>query len=90
MYTRTQEKKTVTPQETNPDLSMSIQESLAKVWVGGGLLQGQGTACGCVSMGPFEGGCHNLHYLHHSLATYQTTGREHSTAHQQKIGLKIY
>ena len=23
-------------------------------------------------------------------STYQTTGREHSPAHQQKIGLKIY
>ena len=27
---------------------------------------------------------------HHSLASGQTTGREHSPAHQQKIGLKIY
>ena len=29
-------------------------------------------------------------YLHHSLASGQITGREHSPAHQQKIGLKIY
>ena len=29
-------------------------------------------------------------YLHHSLASGQTTGREHSPTHQQKIGLKIY
>ena len=42
-----------------------------------------GTEC----MGPFEGGHHYLHYLHHSLASGQTTG---SPAHQQKIGLKIY
>ena len=28
------------PQETDPDLPMSIQESLAEVWVSGGLLQG--------------------------------------------------
>ena len=41
-------------------------------------------------MGPFEGGHHYLHYLHHSLAAGQITGREHSPAHQQKIGLKIY
>ena len=34
---------------------------------------------------PFEGGCH-----YHSLAWGQTTGREHSPTHQQKIGLKIY
>ena len=33
---------------------------------------------------------HYLHYLHHSLVSGQTTGREHSPTHQQKIGLKIY
>ena len=31
-----------------------------------------------------------LHYLHHSLVSGQTTGREHRPTHQQKIGLKIY
>ena len=40
--------------------------------------------------GPFEWGRHYLHYLHHSLASGQTTGREHSPTHRQKIGLKIY
>ena len=40
--TRTQEKGAVTPQETDPDLSVSVQESLAEVWVDGGLLQGRG------------------------------------------------
>ena len=45
---------------------------------------------GSVCMGPFEEGCHNLHYLPHSLVSGQATGREHSPAHQQKIGLKIY
>ena len=40
-------------------------------------------------MEQFEGGRHYLHYLHHSLASSQIT-REHSPAHQQKIGLKIY
>ena len=29
-------------------------------------------------MGSFEGGHHHLHYLHHSLALSQITGREHS------------
>ena len=38
--TRTQEKGAVTPQETDPDLSVSVQESLAEAWVSGGLLQG--------------------------------------------------
>ena len=40
--TRTQEKGAVTPKETDPDLSVHVQESLAEAWVGGGLLQGQG------------------------------------------------
>ena len=53
-------------------------------------VQGWGTECSSVCMGPFEGGHHYLHYLHHSLASGQTTGREHSPAHQQKIELKIY
>ena len=30
----------MTPQGTDTDLPMSVQESLVKVWVGGGLLQG--------------------------------------------------
>ena len=40
--TRTQEKGAVTPQETDPDLPISVQESPVKAWVGGGLLQGWG------------------------------------------------
>ena len=31
----------MTPQKTDPDLPVSVQESLAEAWVGGGLLQGQ-------------------------------------------------
>ena len=42
VHTRTQEKGAVTPQETDPDLHMSVQESPAEAWVGGGLLQGWG------------------------------------------------
>ena len=40
--TRTQEKGAVTPQETDPDLPVSVQESPAEVWVGGGWLHGWG------------------------------------------------
>ena len=40
--TRTQEKEAVTPQETDPDLPMSVREPPAEVWTGGGLLQGWG------------------------------------------------
>ena len=37
-----------------------------------------GTECSRACMGPFEGGHHCLHYLHHSLASGQIKGREHS------------
>ena len=42
VHTRTQEKGAVTPKEIDPDLPMSVQESPAEPWVGGGLLQGWG------------------------------------------------
>ena len=32
----------MTPQETDPDLPVSVQEPLAEAWVNGGLLQGWG------------------------------------------------
>ena len=38
--TRTQEKGAVTPQETDPDLPVSVQESPAEAWVGTALVQG--------------------------------------------------
>ena len=63
--TKTQGKGAVTPQETDPDLPVSIQESLTEAWVEDGLLQGWSTEC---RMGPLEGGQYYLHYLHHSLA----------------------
>ena len=40
--TRTQEKRAVTPKDTDPDLPVNVQESLAEAWVSGGLLQGWG------------------------------------------------
>ena len=70
--TRIQEKGVLTPQETNPDLPVSIQESLVEAWVGGGLLQGWEAEFSSVCMGPVEGGHRYLHYLHHSLASGQT------------------
>ena len=50
----------------------------------------RGTEYSSVYMGPFEGGHNYPHYIHHSLASGQTTRREYSPAHQQKIGLLIY
>ena len=40
--TRTQKKEEVTPQDTDPDSSVSVQESPVEAWVRGGLLQGWG------------------------------------------------
>ena len=65
-------------------------------WVSRSLQRRGGSAVACCRVGstectgPFEGGLHYLHYLHHSLVSGQTTGREHSPTHQQKIGLNIY
>ena len=41
VHTRTQEKGAVTPQDTDPDMHMSVLESPMEAWVSGGLLQGQ-------------------------------------------------
>ena len=86
----------MTPKETDRDLPVSVQESPAEAWVSRGVgLAVAGcrvgdTECRSACMRPFEGGLHYFHFLHRSLASGQTTGREHSPAHQQKIGLKSY
>ena len=84
VHTRTWEKGAVTPQQTEPDLPVCAWESPAEVWVDSGLLWDTIVleAPGCVSISPFEGGCQ---YPYHSLAFVQTTGKDHSPAHQQKI-----
>ena len=53
LCTRTHEKGAVTPQETDPDLPVSVQESLEEVWVSGGLLQGWGPWVGQCMHGTF-------------------------------------
>ena len=42
VHTRTQEKGAVTPQETEPDIPVSVQGSPAEAWVDSGLPWGQG------------------------------------------------
>ena len=59
MHTRSQEKGAMSPQETELDLLVSVQDFLVEMLVD-------------------------------SLASVQTTGREHSPTHQQKIRLKIH
>ena len=44
----------MTSEETDPDLPVSVQESLAEVWVSGGLLKVGGTACSSACMEAFE------------------------------------
>ena len=39
LYAPGPKKGAVTPQETDPDLSVSVQESLAEAWVNSGLLK---------------------------------------------------
>ena len=90
MCTRTQEKGAVTPKETDPDLPVSVQESPMEAWVSSGLLQGWGHRVWQCMQGTFWRSSHYIHCLHHNLASGQTTGRDHSPAHQEKIGLKIY
>ena len=58
LCTRTHEKGAGTPQETDSNLPVSVQEFLMEPWVGSGLLQGRGTEWGNVCLGPFEGGHH--------------------------------
>ena len=68
--------------------------------VSGSLWQRRGSTMACHSIrdtesnsagiSHFEGSLHYRHYPYHNLTSSQTTGREHSSPHQQKIGLKIY
>ena len=88
VHTRIQEKGAVTPQETDTDLPRSVRISGKGVgWWWPAV--GSGAECGSVCKGPFEGGRHYLHYFHHSLVSGQTTGREHSPAHQQKLNSRF-
>ena len=54
MYTRTQEKIAVTPQDTDPDFPMSVQESLTEAWVAMASYSIGGTEWGNGCAGPFE------------------------------------
>ena len=45
----------MTPQETDPDLSVSVQEFPVEAWVSGVLLHGWGHSRSSACMGPFEG-----------------------------------
>ena len=61
VHTRTQEKGAVTPQETEPDLPVSVQESPAEAWVDSGLHGVRGTEYSSPGISPLKGGHHYLH-----------------------------
>ena len=63
----------MTPQETDPDLPVSVQESPAEVWVGSAAA-GSGALSAAVHAQDLEGSRHYLHHLQHSLASRQTQG----------------
>ena len=96
VHTKAQGKEQWPPQKTEPDLPLSIWVPPVEVWVSSGLPQKQGLwqqqswEVQYAGISTFEGGLHYCHYPYHSLASGQTTGREHSPTHQQTIGLKIY
>ena len=45
----------MTPQETDSDLPISVQQSLGEVWVAVACCRVGGTECSSAYMGPFEG-----------------------------------
>ena len=88
MCTKTQEKRAVTPQETDPDLPVSVQESLVEVWVGSGLLLGSHTECRVCTWDLLKEV--TIIFITSTIVWSQViTGREQSSTHQQKNGLKI-
>ena len=53
MHTRVLEKGAVIPQETKPELPVSVHEFLAESWVDSGLLRGHGTEYNSAGISPF-------------------------------------
>ena len=71
----------MSPQETDPDLPMNVQDSLAEAWFGGGLLQGCYTLSAAVCEWDFLKKVTNIFINSISLASGQTTGRGLSPTH---------
>ena len=87
VFTRTQEKGAMTSQETEPDLPGCAWESLAEAWLDSDLPGGRALSA-TVLGGPtcwHKSFWMRLLLLSLPLPWGQTTGREHSPTHQQKI-----
>ena len=85
--TRTQGEGAVTPQETEPDLSVSVQESPVEAWACSGLSWGQRH---WIQQSWYKYFWRELLLPLSVFCLRLAAGREHSPTHQQKIGLKIY
>ena len=85
VHISSQEKEKVSPQENEPDLPASVQESLAETWVNSGLLQGRGTEYNSACTSPFERGRHYLHYHYYSLASVKQQGRNTAPPIKSKL-----
>ena len=72
----------MTPQETDPDLVRSVQEPPVKAGVSGGLAAGLEALSAAVSAWDL---LKEVSIIHHSLASGQATGREHSPTINRKL-----
>ena len=71
----------MTPQETDTDLSVSVQKSLVEAWVGGGLLNGGGTSAAVSAWELLKEV--DLIFIISTIVGFRSKNRrEHSHAHQ--------
>ena len=75
----------MTPQETDPDLAVSVQESPAETWLGVACCRVGALSTAVLALDLWK----EAHDLHHLWSQVQQQGGN-SPAHQQKIELKIY
>jgi len=87
---RSQEKGAVSIQKIDPDLPVSLQESPAEAWVDSSLLWSQGHWIQQSMPKSFWRRSPLPSLLLPKFGSGQTTEREHSPTHEEKIGLKIY
>ena len=76
----------MTPQETDPDLPVSVQES----WVSSGLLSGLGALNVAMHAWDILKKVAIIFITSTIAWTQVKTGKENISTHQQKSGLKIY
>ena len=78
----------MSPQETEPDFPVSVQESPVEAWVDSGLLRGPGTEHNNVCTSPFEG--HHYHnYPYHSLPQVKQQGENTAPPINRKLKLRF-